>query len=69
MKKLNWVAMLLIALLILSGCHKNDSGTLTYEKVFEKTESSIREGHLFFAGKVLEKTQHLVALAEEEQNV
>ena len=72
MKKLNWVAMLLIALLILSGCHKNDPGTLTYEEVFEKTESSIREGHLFFAGKVLEKRVETTPItfydAESEAN-
>lgn len=55
MKKINWAAMLLIALLILSGCQKTDPGTLTYETVFEKTSASMKEGHLFFAGKVLEK--------------
>ncbi len=54
MRKIKWAALLLAALLVLSGCQKNDPGTLDYEKVFAKTAASLKEGHLFFAGKVLE---------------
>lgn len=57
MRKIKWAALLMAALLILSGCQSNDPSTLTYETMFEKTASSLKEGHLFFAGKVLEVAQ------------
>lgn len=57
MRNVRWVALLLAALLLLSGCKTVETGTLTYETVFEKTNASLKEGHLFFAGKVLEKEQ------------
>ena len=53
MRKMQWAALLMAALLLLGGCHREDPGALTYETMFEKTESSLKEGHLFFAGKVL----------------
>lgn len=57
MRKIRWAALLMAAVLLLSGCQKNDPGTLTYETMFEKTEASLKEGHLFFAGKVLQVDQ------------
>ncbi len=51
-KQTKLFALLLAAVLLVSGCAKAPDGRVELEDLFEKTSASLAEGHLFFAGKV-----------------
>lgn len=61
MKKHNLIALLMLLMLMLSGCRQEsgEDGTKEMDELFVKTGASLEEGHIFFTGKVLS------AMAEE----
>ncbi len=53
MKKLNWIAWVLLFAVLLCGCSKSQEDVMKLEDLFYRTEVAMEEGQLFFAGKVL----------------
>lgn len=53
MKKLNWIAVVLLLALLIGGCSNAKDDVMTLESLFYRTEVAMEEGQLFFAGKVL----------------
>ena len=51
-KQTKFFALLLAAVLLLSGCAKAPDAQVELEDLFERTSASLAEGHLFFAGRV-----------------
>lgn len=57
MKKLKFLCAVLAAMLLLTACSKSDPSVLSLDTLFYRTEASLAEGHLFFAGRVVSATQ------------
>lgn len=53
MKRLNWIAWVLLFAVLLCGCSKSQEDVMKLEDLFYRTEVAMEEGQLFFAGKVL----------------
>jgi hypothetical protein len=52
MKKIKWLWLIVAIVLLLGGC-KKEAGFFQISEVFKRTETSIKDGHLFFTGKVV----------------
>ncbi|MBR2013251.1 MAG: hypothetical protein IJ995_03450 [Clostridia bacterium] len=68
MKKLNWIAWVLLFALLLCGCSKTQEDVMKLEDLFYRTEVAMEEGQLFFAGKVLsvQKQDRAITYYESE---
>lgn len=53
MKRLNWIAWVLLFAVLLCGCSKAEKDVMKLEDLFYRTEVAMEEGQLFFAGKIL----------------
>ncbi|MBR4087089.1 MAG: hypothetical protein IKK30_04445 [Clostridia bacterium] len=53
MRRLNWIAWVLLFAVLLCGCSKSQENVMKLEDLFYRTEVAMEEGQLFFAGKVL----------------
>ena len=66
MKKIKFLGAVLAALLLLTSCSKSDPSVLSLDTLFYRTEASLAEGHLFFAGKVISAAQQNRAITYYE---
>lgn len=68
MKRLNWIAWVLLFAVLLCGCSKTEEDVMKLEDLFYRTEVAMEEGQLFFAGKILsvQKQDRAITYYESE---